>query len=82
MYLLRKIPNTKIIFIYIIRSSDKLNFTKLKFFRILKALGPVIYKLNILGSIRITRICYILILKLVDPEASLIKDILDINPES
>ena len=31
---------------------------------------------------RIIRIHYILVLKLVDPEASLIKNILNINPKS
>ena len=31
---------------------------------------------------RITRIYYILMLELVDPEAPLIKHILDINPKS
>ena len=31
---------------------------------------------------RITRTYYILVLKLVDPEAPLIKNILDINPKS
>ena len=64
------------------RPSDKLNFAKLKSFKILKVLGPVTYKLNLLDSMRIIRIYYTLVLKLVDPEASLIKDILDINPKS
>ena len=64
------------------RPSNKLNFTKLKFFRVLKILEPVTYKLNLSDSIRITRIHYILILKLVDPEVFLIKNILNINPQS
>ena len=40
------------------------------------------YKLDLLDSIRITRIRYILVLELVDPEAPLIKDIPDIDPKS
>ena len=40
------------------------------------------YKLDLLDSIKIMRIRYILILKLVDSEAPLIKDIPDINPKS
>ena len=40
------------------------------------------YKLDLPDSMRITRIYYILVLKLVDPEASLIKDIPDIDSES
>ena len=64
------------------RSSNKLNFTKLGSFKIIKVLEPVIYKLNLSDGIRITKIQHILVLKLVDPEALLIKNILDINPES
>ena len=40
------------------------------------------YKLDLLDSIRITKIRYILILKLVDSEAPLIKNMPDIDPES
>ena len=40
------------------------------------------YKLDLLDSIKITRIRHISILKLVDPEAPLIKDILNINLKS
>ena len=40
------------------------------------------YKLDFSNSMRITRIHYILVLKLVDPEAPLMKDIPDINPKS
>ena len=40
------------------------------------------YKLDFLDSIRITRIRYILVLKLADLEASFIKNIPDINPKS
>ena len=64
------------------RPSNKLDFTKLGFFKVLKVLRPVIYKLDLLDSIKIIRIWYVLVLKLVDPEASLIKDILDINFKS
>ena len=78
IYFLQKILNTKIIFIQTIRLSNKLNFTKLEPFKIVKVLEPVIYKLNLLDSIKITRIYYILVLKLVDPEAPLIEDIPDI----
>ena len=45
-------------------------------------MGLVTYKLDLPDNMRITKIQYILVLKLVDPEASLIKDIPDINPES
>ena len=62
--------------------SNKLDFAKLKPFKIIKVLGLVMYKLNLSDSIKITNIKHILILKLADPEASLIKNILDINPES
>ena len=64
------------------RLSDKLNFAKLKFFKILRVLDLVIYKLDLPDSIRIMRICYILILKLVDSEAPITNNISDINPES
>ena len=43
------------------RLSDKLNFVKLEFFRILKVLELVIYELDLPDSIRITRIRYILV---------------------
>ena len=64
------------------RPSDKLDFTKLKSFKILKILEPVTYKLNLPDSMKITRIRYISVLKLVNSEAPLIKDILDIYPKS
>ena len=54
----------------------------LKSFKVLRVLGLVIYKLDLLDSIKITRIYYILILKLVDPEAPLIKNMPDIDPKS
>ena len=82
MYLLKKILNTKIIFIRTTRPSNKLDFAKLELFKILKVLKPVIYKLDFLDSIKITRVRHILVLKLADLEASLIKDISGINPES
>ena len=40
------------------------------------------YKLDLPDSIKITRIRYVLVLKLADPEAPLIKDIPDIDPKS
>ena len=64
------------------RLSDKLNFAKLKLFKIVRALGLIIYKLDLPDSIRIIKVYYILVLELVDLGASLIKDILDIDPES
>ena len=82
VYLLRKILNIKIIFIWILRLSDKLDFTILGFFKIIKVLGLVTYELDLLDSMRIIRICYILVLKLADPEAPLIKNMPDINPKS
>ena len=59
-----------------------LNFAKLGSFKIVKALGPVTYKLNLPDSMRITRIRYILVLELVDPEAPLMENIPDINLKS
>ena len=64
------------------RSSNKLNFTKLKPFKIIKFLGLIIYKLDLPDSIKITRIRHILVLKLVDLEAPLMENILDIDLES
>ena len=64
------------------RSSNKLNFAKLKFFKILKVLGLVTYKLDLPDSMRIMRIRYISVLELADPEVPLIKDIPDIDPKS
>ena len=64
------------------RLSDKLDFIKLKPFKILKVLGLVTYKLDLPDSIKITRIRHILVLKLADPEAPLMEDIPDINSKS
>ena len=64
------------------RPSNKLDFAKLKSFKILKILKPVIYKLDLSDSIRIIRIRYISVLKLVDLEAPLIKNISDIDLKS
>ena len=64
------------------RLNNKLDFTKLESFKILKVLKLVTYKLDLPDSIRITRICYILVLKLIDPEAPLMKNIPDINSKS
>ena len=69
-------------FIQTMRSSNKLNFAKLKFFKILKVLGLVTYKLDLPDSMRIMRIRYISVLELADPEVPLIKDIPDIDPKS
>ena len=64
------------------RSSNKLNFAKLRPFKILKVLGLVIYKLNLPDSMKITRIRHISVLKLVNLEAPLMENIPDINPKS
>ena len=64
------------------RPSNKFNFTKLKFFKIVKVLQLIIYKLNLPDRIKITRIYYILVLKLADPEAPLMENIPNINPKS
>ena len=69
-------------FIQTIKLSDKLDFTKLEPFKIVEVLELVTYKLDLPDSIRITRIRYILVLKLVDLEAPLIKSIPDINPKN
>ena len=69
-------------FIQIIWLSNKLDFAKLEFFKILKILGPVTYELDFLDSMKIIRIRHVLVLKLAEPEAPLIKNILDINFES
>ena len=70
------------IFIQTTRPSNKLDFAKLELFRISKVLELITYKLDLPDSLKITRIRYISILKLADPEALLIKGILNINPES
>ena len=62
--------------------SNKLDFTKLKFFKILKILESVTYKLDLPDSIKITKIRHISVLKSADPEVSLIKNIPDIDPKS
>ena len=64
------------------RPSSKLDFAKLKLFKILRVLRLIIYKLNFSDNIRITRMYYILVLKLIDLEVSLIKNILNINLKS
>ena len=69
-------------FIRIMRLSNKLDFAKLEPFKILRALKPVIYKLDFPNSIKITKIRYVLVLKLVDSEAPLMEDIPDINFKS
>ena len=62
--------------------SNKLNFAKLRFFKILKVLEPVIYKLNLSDSMKITKIKYVLVLKSADLEAPLMKNIPDIDLKS
>ena len=62
--------------------SNKLNFIKLELFKIIKVLELITHKLDLPDSIRITRIYYILVLELADPEAPLMKNISDINPKS
>ena len=64
------------------RLSDKLDFAKLKPFKILKVLELVTYKLNFPDSIKIMRIRHVSVLKLADLEASLIEDMPDINFKS
>ena len=59
-----------------------MNFAKLKPFKIIKVLELVTYELNLPDNMKITRIRHILVLKLVNPEAPLIKDIPDIDPKS
>ena len=48
----------------------------------MKILDLITYELDLPDSIRITKIRHILILKLVNPEVSLIKNILNINFKS
>ena len=48
----------------------------------MKVLGPVTYKLNLLDSMKITRIRHVSVLKLVDLEALLMENIPDIDPKS
>ena len=48
----------------------------------MRILELVMYKLDLPNSIKIIRIRYVLVLKLVDPEVLLIKDIPNINPKS
>ena len=69
-------------FIRTTRPSDKLNFTKLEPPKIVKILELIKYKLDLLVGMWITQIRYILIFELADPEASLVQNILDINPKS
>ena len=62
--------------------SDKLDFAKLGFFKIIRVLEPVIYKLDLSDSIKIIKIRYISVLELADLKAPLIENIPDIDPES
>ena len=64
------------------RPSNKLNFVKLKFFKILKVLKPVTHKLNLSDSIKVIKIRHILVLKLTDSGTPLIKNVPDIDLKS
>ena len=64
------------------RPSNKLDFTKLEFFKILRVLGLVIYKLDLSDSIKITKIKHVLVLKSADLDIPLIGDVPDINPKN
>ena len=82
VYLLQRTSNTKITFIWTTKLSNKLDFAKLKSFKVLKILKSVTYKLDLLHSMRITKIQYISVLEPADPEAPFIKNIPDINLKS
>jgi len=56
VYLLRKYIKTK-------RLSDKLDYIKLRPFKIKKVLGPILFKLELLISIRIYLVFYKLLLE-------------------
>ena len=62
--------------------SNKLNFAKLKSFKILKILGLITYKLDLPDSIKIIRTKHVSVLKLVNLEAPLMENIPNINPKS
>ena len=64
------------------RLSNKLDFTQLRSFKIIRVLGLVIYKLNLPDSMKIIKIYYILVLELVDLEVRFTEDIPDIDPKS
>ena len=69
-------------FIRTTRLSDKLDFAKLKLFKVLKILKLVMYELDLPDSIKIMKIRHVLVLKLADLEVPLIEDMLDINLKS
>ena len=50
------------------RLNNKLDYTKLKLYRVKKILRPVNYKLNLSKKIRIYLSFYVSILELVNPE--------------
>ena len=62
--------------------SDKLNFAKLEFFKIIKVLGLITYELDLPDSIKIIRIRHVLVLEPADSEVLLIEDMPNINPKS
>jgi hypothetical protein len=64
VYLLRRNIKTK-------RPSDKLDYIKIGPFKIIKKLGLVIFKLEMLEGIRIYLVFYILLLESTPPDARL-----------
>ena len=59
-----------------------MDFARLGPFKIVRILGPIIYKLELPDRMKITRIRYISVLKLADLEASFIENIPNIDPKS
>ena len=74
-YLLRRHIKTK-------RSSNKLNYTKLESYRVLRFKKSVNYELELSKSMRIHSVFHISILELADSETSLQINSSDINSES
>ena len=74
-YLLRRHIKTK-------RSSNKLNYTKLESYRVLRFKGSVNYELELLKSMRIHSVFHISILELADSETLLQINPSDIDSES
>ena len=82
IYFFKKNTKYKYNIIWITRLINKLDFAKLKPFKIVKVLGLVTFQLDLPDSMRITKIRHNSVLKLADLEISLMEDILDINPKS
>jgi len=74
-YLLRRNIKTK-------RSSNKLNHTKLKSYKILEIKELINYKLNLLASMKIHLLFHICLLKSADSNASIQTESLEIDSES